>query len=168
MYKPFDLSGKVALVTGGNGGIGLGMADAMAQAGADIVIWGTNAEKNEAAIGKLKTHGKRARAYKVNVASEAEVVDAMGATIKDMGRVDTVIANAGVGGGAPSFSQMTIDIWRRVHAVNEEGVFFTLREACKHMVERAGKGDAGGSLVGVLKAPDATKPTARPRARCWP
>ena len=44
MYKPFDLTGKVALVTGGNGGIGLGMAEALAQAGSDVVIWGTNAE----------------------------------------------------------------------------------------------------------------------------
>src|SRR5690242_15630517 len=56
-YAPFDLKGKVALVTGGNSGIGLGMADAMAQAGADIVIWGTNAAKNQAAEGQLLQHG---------------------------------------------------------------------------------------------------------------
>ncbi|MEI9888319.1 MAG: SDR family oxidoreductase [Rhizomicrobium sp.] len=91
----------------------------------------------------------RAAAAKVNVANESEVIDAMGAAIKAFGRVDTVIANAGVGGGAPSFSQMTIETWRRVHAVNAEGAFFTLREAAKHMVERSAKGDAGGSLVGV-------------------
>jgi len=149
MYKPFDLTGKVALITGGNGGIGLVMAEALAQAGSDVVIWGTNAEKNDAAVKRLASHGRRAVARKVNVASETEVVDAMGATLKEMGRLDTVIANAGVGGGAPSFSQMSLEVWRRVHAVNEEGVFFTLREACKHMVERAGKGDAGGSLIGV-------------------
>src|SRR5579871_4490704 len=149
MYKPFDLTGKVALVTGGNGGIGFGMAEALAQAGADLVVWGTNEGKNETAVKKLKAHERRVTARKVNVANEAEVVDAMGEAVKQMGRVDAVIANAGIGGGAPSFSQMTIETWRRVHAVNEEGVFFTLREACKHMVERAGKGDAGGSLVGV-------------------
>jgi NAD(P)-dependent dehydrogenase (short-subunit alcohol dehydrogenase family) len=149
MYKPFDLAGKVALVTGGNGGIGFGMAEALAQAGADVVIWGTKDDKNAEAVARLKAHGKRAGARKVNVANEAEVVDAMGAAIKEFGRVDTVIANAGIGGGAPSFSQMTTETWRRVHAVNEEGVFWTLREACKHMVERAGKGDAGGSVVGV-------------------
>src|SRR3569832_2149036 len=149
MYKPFDLSGKVALVTGGNRGSGLGMADALAQSGADVMVWGTNEEKNKEAVAKLKAHGKRAAARKVNVGNEAEVVDAMGATLKEFGRVDTVIANAGIGGGAPSFSQMSTETWRRVHAVNEEGVFWTLREACKHMVERAGKGAAGGSLVGL-------------------
>ncbi len=125
------------------------MAEALAQAGADVVIWGTKDDKNAEAVAKLKAHGVRAGARKVNVANEAEVVDAMGEAVKDFGRVDTVIANAGIGGGAPSFSEMTTEIWRRVHAVNEEGAFWTLREACKHMVERAGKGDAGGSLIGV-------------------
>ena len=149
MYKPFDLTGKVALVTGGNGGIGLGMAEALAASGADVVIWGTNAEKNDAAKKTLAAHGKRVAARKVNVGNEAEVVEAMQAAVAEMGRVDCVIANAGIGGGAKSFSEMSLEVWRRVHAVNEEGVFFTLREACKHMVERAGKGDAGGSLVGV-------------------
>ncbi|MEI9993647.1 MAG: SDR family oxidoreductase [Rhizomicrobium sp.] len=149
MYRPFDLSGKVALVTGGNGGIGLGMAEALAQAGADVAIWGTNEAKNAEAVAKLKAHGKRAEAAKVNVANEAEVVEAMAAIVKQFGRVDTVIANAGIGGGARSFSEMTTETWRRVHAVNAEGAFWTLREACKHMVERAGKGDAGGSVVGV-------------------
>jgi NAD(P)-dependent dehydrogenase (short-subunit alcohol dehydrogenase family) len=149
MYRPFDLSGRVALVTGGNGGIGFGMAEALAASGADVVIWGTKDDKNEEAAKKLKAHGKRVATRKVNVANEAEVVDGVGAAIKEMGRIDCCIANAGIGGGAPSFSQMTIETWRRVHAVNEEGAFFTLREAAKHMVERAGKGDPGGSLIGV-------------------
>jgi NAD(P)-dependent dehydrogenase (short-subunit alcohol dehydrogenase family) len=149
MYRPFDLSGKVALITGGNGGIGFGMAEALAQAGADIVIWGTNEEKNQTAGKKLATQGKRIASRKVNVGDEQEVIDGMAATIQTMGRVDCVIANAGIGGGAPSFAQMTTETWRRVHAVNEEGVFWTFREACKHMIERAGQGDPGGSLVGI-------------------
>ncbi len=149
MYRPFDLTGKVALVTGGNGGIGLGMAQALAQAGADIVIWGTNGEKNNEAGKLLAGHGKRVASRQVDVSSEAEVVEGMEEAITTMGRVDCVIANAGIGGSAPSFGEMSIEVWRRVHAVNEEGVFFTLREAAKHMVERAKKGDPGGSLVGV-------------------
>src|SRR5882672_10624022 len=96
-YRPFDLSGKVALVTGGNGGIGLGMAEAMAQAGADIVIWGTSEKKNTEAGKKLATYGHRVASRRVNVADEAEVAEGMKAAVADMGRVDTVIANAGIG-----------------------------------------------------------------------
>ena len=114
MYKPFDLTGKVALVTGGNGGIGLGMAEAMAASGADVVIWGTNEAKNAAAEKKLKEHGKRVITRKVNVANEKEVVDGMAAAVKDMGRLDCVVANAGIGGGAP-LAELTTDLWRKVH-----------------------------------------------------
>jgi NAD(P)-dependent dehydrogenase (short-subunit alcohol dehydrogenase family) len=147
-YKPFDLTGKVALVTGGNGGIGLGMADAMAQAGADVVIWGTNADKNAAAQASLKAHGRKIMTAKIDVSDEAAVKAGMAQAVAEMGRVDTVIANAGVGGGAPSFAEFSTETYRRVLAVNLDGVFFTFREACKHMVERAGTGDkAGGSLI---------------------
>ncbi len=148
MFKPFDLTGKVALVTGGNGGIGLGMAEALAASGADVVIWGTNAEKNTTAEKTLKAHGKRVIARKVNVAHEQEVIDGMVAAVKEMGRVDCVIANAGIGGGAP-FPEMTTELFRKVNGVNVEGVFWTFREASKHMVERAKNGDANGSLVVV-------------------
>jgi NAD(P)-dependent dehydrogenase (short-subunit alcohol dehydrogenase family) len=146
-YAPFDLKGKVALVTGGNSGIGLGMAEALAQAGADVVIWGTNPAKNQAAEAGLLQSGVRVLAQLVNVADEAAVVAAMAEAVAAMGRVDTVIANAGIGGGAPSFSEMSHDVWRRVLSVNLDGVFFTTREACKHMVERAKGGDPGGSIM---------------------
>src|ERR1051325_3172823 len=149
MYKPFDLTGKVALVTGGNGGIGFGMAEALAAAGSDVIIWGTKDDKNDAAVKKLGTHGTRISSRRVNVANEAEVVGSVEAALKEMGRIDCAIANAGIGGGAPSFGQMSIETWRRVHAVNEEGMFFTLREVAKHMVDRAQKGDPGGSLIGI-------------------
>jgi NAD(P)-dependent dehydrogenase (short-subunit alcohol dehydrogenase family) len=148
-YQPFDLTGKVALVTGGNGGIGFGMVEAMAQAGADIVIWGSNGAKNAAAEEKLKATGVRVLTQVVDVADEHAVAAGMVEAVAKMGRVDTVIANAGIGGGARSFAEFGTDTYRKVLSVNLDGVFFTFREACKHIVERAGAGDPGGSLVAI-------------------
>lgn len=148
-YKPFDLTGKVALVTGGNRGIGYGMAEAMALAGADVVIWGSSATRNAEAEAKLKAHGGNVLSQTVDVADEAQVVEAMAAANAWKGRLDTVIANAGIGRGAPSFVEMSTETYRQVLAVNLDGVFFTFREACRHMVERAKAGDPGGSIVGV-------------------
>lgn len=147
-YQPFDLSGKVALVTGGNGGIGLGMAEALAEAGASVVIWGMNPAKNAAAKARLEATGQRIAAEVVDVSDEAAVIAAMGKAVEDFGRIDTVVANAGVGGGAP-FAEFPAEQWRKVMAVNLDGVFFTLREACKHMKSRAEAGDPGGSLIAI-------------------
>jgi NAD(P)-dependent dehydrogenase (short-subunit alcohol dehydrogenase family) len=147
-YRPFDLTGKVALVTGGNGGIGFGMVEALAQAGADVVIWGSNGKKNTAAAEALKDYGVRVLTQVVDVADETAVREGMAEAVRQMGRIDTVVANAGIGGGASSFADFPTETYRRVLAVNLDGVFFTFREACKHMVERADGGDkAGGSLV---------------------
>ena len=146
-YEPFNLNGKVTLITGGNRGIGLGMARAVARAGSDVVIWGSNADHNLKAEGELTSLGVRVLAQRVDVSDEAAVVGAMAEAAVAMGRLDTVIANAGIGAGAPSFSEMTIETWRRNMAVNLEGAFFTCREACKHMVARARAGDPGGSIA---------------------
>ncbi len=148
-YKPFNLAGNVALVTGGNRGIGLGMAEALAACGADVAIWGRKAAANQEAVERLSAYGVNAKAWEVDVAHEEQVVAAMADTVAKMGRVDTVFANAGVGYGAPSFVDMSTETYRKTLAVNLDGVFFTLREACRHMVERAKAGDPGGSLVGV-------------------
>jgi len=149
-YKPFDLTGKVALVTGGNRGIGFGMAEALAHAGADVIIWGSSAQGNAAAEAKLKAIGGNVLAQTVNVANEDEVASAMETANAWKGRLDQVIANAGIGRGAPSFVEMKTETYREVLAVNLDGVFFTFREACRHMVERAKTtGEKGGSIVGV-------------------
>ncbi|HBR84871.1 MAG: 2-deoxy-D-gluconate 3-dehydrogenase [Sphingomonadaceae bacterium] len=145
-FKPFDLTGKAAVITGGNGGIGLGMAEGLAAAGADIAIWGRNADKNAAALERLKAHGTRVEALEVDVADEQALVDAMAESLSRLGRIDSCIANAGVGGGAPLIEQTT-EQWRKVTAVNLDAVFWTFREASKHMVARAEEGDKGGSLL---------------------
>jgi NAD(P)-dependent dehydrogenase (short-subunit alcohol dehydrogenase family) len=146
-FQPFDLSGKVALITGGNGGIGLGMADGLAQAGAKVVIWGLNPEKNKAAEAKLRAHGGEVLVQRVDVGDEAALVKGVADAIEHFGRLDFVAANAGIGGGGAAFADTTTESWRRVTQINLDAVFWTLREACKHMVARAQAGDPGGSLV---------------------
>lgn len=146
MYKPFDLTGKVALITGGNSGIGLGMARAVAEAGADVAIWGTNAAKNSAAQAELAKTGRKILALQCDVADEKAVEAAFTQTLRELGRVDGCFANAGVSGrGVASFVDMPADEWRRVLRVNLDGAFFTFRAAARHMVERGG----GGVLVGT-------------------
>jgi NAD(P)-dependent dehydrogenase (short-subunit alcohol dehydrogenase family) len=144
-FKPFDLTGKVALVTGGNGGIGLGMAEGLAAAGADVVIWGQNPDKNARAEAALKAHGGKVMVRQVDVANE-QAIDGVAEVLKEFGRLDFAVANAGVGKGAP-FTEQTTENWRRVTTVNLDAVFWTFREASKHMVERAQAGDPGGSLL---------------------
>ena len=149
-YEPFNLTGKSVLVTGGNRGIGFGMAQALAAAGADVAIWGTNAQRNVEAADALNKIGTgRVLHRQVNVAEEEAVVEGMVALVEEFGRIDTAIANAGIGRGGYSFINMPYEQFREVLSVNLEGAFFTLREATKHMVERARQGEPGGSLVGI-------------------
>jgi hypothetical protein len=144
-YKAFDLTGKAALVTGGNSGIGLGMAEALAQAGAAVCIWGTSESKNAAALAKLKAHGTEVHALRCDVGDEAQVEKCFADTVARFGRVDACFANAGVSGRAEvkSFMEMSTEEWKRVTRVNLDGAFYTLRAAARHMV---GHGQ-GGSLA---------------------
>jgi len=139
----FDLTGKAALVTGGNGGIGLGMAEELTKSGADICIWGQNEKKNQAAVEKLKEYGRQAIALKCDVSDENQVIENFARTIETLGKVDACFANAGVGRLGTPFHKMSIDEWRGVFGVNMEGVFFTFRSAVRHMLEQG----IGGSLV---------------------
>ena len=148
-FAPFDISGKVALVTGGNGGIGLGFAKGIAAAGGNVVIWGTNESKNDAALEELKTFGTQVAAMKCDVSDSEQVESCFAAVLADFGRVDGCFANAGIGGGGPMFDEMTDDAWRRMMSVNLDGVYYTFKKAASHMRERAEAGDPGGRLIGT-------------------
>lgn len=143
----FDLSGKVGLVTGANSGLGLGFAGAMAAAGADVVIWGRRADRNQEAAENLRRHGGRVLAQAVDVADEAQVRAAMAAAVVEMGRVDCVVANAGINTRGPAFHEMPAETYHELIAVNQHGAVYTLQAALEHMVHRAEAGDPGGSLI---------------------
>jgi NAD(P)-dependent dehydrogenase (short-subunit alcohol dehydrogenase family) len=144
----FDLEGKVAVVTGGNGGIGLGMAEALGDAGCAVHVWARNAAKNEQAVAHLRGRSVRAEATVCDVSDAKSVAAALEKTLAVFGRVDGCFANAGVGGGGRrSFLERSLEEWHELLAVNLDGAILTLQAVARHMVDRAGRGDAGGRLV---------------------
>ena len=144
----FDLSGRTAVVTGGNGGIGFGIAQALAAQGCNVSIWGRNAGKNDAAAAALKDAPGRIGTQICDVSDPASVQAAMAATLQAFGRVDGCFANAGIGGGGRhAFIDRTPDQWRTMFATNLDGVFHVFQAAARHMTERAEGGDRFGRLV---------------------
>jgi NAD(P)-dependent dehydrogenase (short-subunit alcohol dehydrogenase family) len=143
----FDLSGRVAVVTGGNGGIGLGIAQALASAGCNVSIWGRNAEKNKAAAATMAAGPGNVDIRVCDVTDSVSVQDAMRATLDTFGRIDGCFANAGIGGGRRAFIDRTEEEWRTMFATNLDGVFHVFQAAARHMTERANNGDRFGRLV---------------------
>jgi NAD(P)-dependent dehydrogenase (short-subunit alcohol dehydrogenase family) len=146
MYTPFDLSGRSAIVTGGNGGIGYGMARALLDAGATVAIWGSNPDKTARARTTLADESgaaSRVHAFVCDIGDEAQVERTFAASVAALGRIDAVYANAGVSSKGTLMVEMTLDEFRRVQRVNVEGVFLTFRAAARHMIEHG----RGGSLV---------------------
>ena len=144
----FDLSGRVAVITGGNGGIGLGIAQALGAAGCNVSIWGRNADKNKAAAAGMAKGPGKVDTRICDVADPASVRDSMKATLDTFGRVDGCFANAGIGGGGRrAFIDRSEEEWRKMFSTNLDGVFHVFQAAARHMTERAEGGDAFGRLV---------------------
>ncbi len=140
-----DLAGKTFIITGGNGGIGLGMAEGIIGAGGSVVIWGRNEEKNAAAVAALEAMGGMAAAFVCDVADEEQVVETTRRSAEVFGGLDGLFANAGRGGTGVPFLELSLDDWRAVMETNLDGVFLTMREAARILVEQG----EGGSLVAV-------------------
>lgn len=142
MTRLFDLSGRVAVVTGGNRGIGLGMARGLARAGAKLALWARDEARSAEAEQELSGLGAEVLSVSCDVSSEEDVRSACAATLERFGRIDAGFANAGYGAfGNPL--KLSLESWRRLMAVNLDGAFLTFRELARHMVERGG----GGKLV---------------------
>jgi len=146
MYQPFNLQGRGVVITGGNGGIGYGMARALLAAGAQVAIWGSNPEKTARAKASLATEcgdAARVHAWVCDVGDEAQVERSFAESVQVLGRVDACFANAGVSSKGTLLTEMTLEEFRRVQRINVEGVFLTFRAAARHMAQHG----QGGSLV---------------------
>ncbi len=138
------LAGRVAVVTGGNGGIGLGLADALLDAGAAVDIWGRNEEKTAAAVERLTRDDRPAvTARRCDVSDEASVTRSFADAVTEHERIDIMVANAGLAHFVPLL-ETSLDDWRKVTSTDLDGVFLCFREAGRHMQEHG-----GGSLVAV-------------------
>ena len=139
----FDLSGRVALVTGGGSGIGRQMAEGLAEAGADVVVCARRAERCEEAAAELERLGVRALGLRCDVRDPEEVAAVVHRVRSELGRLDVLVNNAGtVWGGSPEDTPLAG--WQKVVDVNLTGVFLCSQAAGRAMIE-----DGGGKIVNI-------------------
>jgi 2-deoxy-D-gluconate 3-dehydrogenase len=139
----FDLSGKVAIVTGGNGGIGLGMARGLAEAGAAVVVAARNRDKSAEAVAELEAKGARALAVEVEVTSEASCRALVQTTLAELGRLDILVNNAGTNVRKQP-EEYALAEWHRILETNLTSAFMCCQAAYPPMV-RAG----GGKIINI-------------------
>ena len=155
MNAMFDLTGKVAVVTGGNGGIGLGMARGLAQAGARVVIAARNAEKSRGAVEELQALGSDAFALAAEVNDEASVATLFAEVASRCGRLDILVNNAGIFLKKPP-QETSLAEWQAVMETNSTGAFLCARAAYPHLCAAGGgKIINVASLVSVFGVPQA-------------
>src|SRR5690606_5492198 len=139
----FDLKGRVAVVTGGNGGIGLGMAKGLAKAGAAIAVAGRNAGKNDAAVQALRGLGADAIALEADVLDEQACRSLVDRAAAHFGRLDILVNNAGIAIRKPP-QAYTAEEWHRVLDSNLTSAFLCSHAAYPHM-KKAG----GGKIISI-------------------
>ena len=141
--KLFDLTGKIAIVTGGNGGIGLGMARGLADAGATIVIVGRNQPKSAAATEEIKKTGGKAIAIEADVTDRNAVKDVVAGTVREFGRLDILINNAGINIRKPP-QDLAAEEWDSVISTNLTSAFL-----CSQAAHPAMKAAGGGKIINI-------------------
>jgi 2-deoxy-D-gluconate 3-dehydrogenase len=139
----FDLKGKVALVTGGNGGIGLGMARGMAGAGANIMIAGRNTEKSKAAAAELAKLGVKTAVVALEAADENSCKAVVDKTVKEFVRLDILVNNAGMNIRKQP-EQYSMAEWRQILSVNLDSAFYV-----SHAAYPAMKKGGGGKIINI-------------------
>ena len=142
-HAMFDLSGKTAIVTGGNGGIGLGIALGLAGAGANIVVAARNERKTADAVERIAALGVGALGVRTDVANEASVAEMAETAIAGFGRVDVLVNNAGISVRKPP-QDYALEEWERVIDVNLNGLFL-----CCRAVYRGMAAQGGGKIINI-------------------
>jgi 2-deoxy-D-gluconate 3-dehydrogenase len=139
----FDLRGKVAIVTGGNGGIGLGIARGLADAGADVTVVGRNAEKSKTAVADLSARGVKAIAIATDVTDKLAVGRMIDQVMRELGRIDILVNNAGINIRKPPHT-LEIEEWESVIDTNLTSAFL-----CSKAVYPAMKAAGGGKVINI-------------------
>ncbi len=139
------VDGKVALVTGGASGIGLGCAEILAREGAFVIVSDIQDAKGEDAVAAIRKAGGKASYVHHDTTSEDEWIAVVGAIEREHKRLDILVNNAGIGVGAPTITEMSLADWRRQQAVNVEGVFLGI----KHTLPVMRRAKHGGSIINM-------------------
>ena len=139
----FDLTGKVALVTGGNSGLGLAYGKGLVKCGAKVALWGRNEDKNVAATEELRELGGDVEAFSCDVTDEEQIAEAFAKTIERFGKVDSCFANAGGGGFRGMSHQTSREKWLGAIDLNLMSVVHTWAPVTEHLMARG----EGGRLI---------------------
>ena len=143
----FDLTGRVAIVTGAGTGIGTQLAEALAELGADVVLCARRPERCEAVAVELERLGVRALALRCDVSDKTEVDALVERSVAELGRIDIVVNNAGTSWGAPAIDH-PLEAWQKVIGVNLTGVFLMSQAAARVMIEQG-----GGKIINIARSP---------------
>lgn len=148
MYAPFDLTNKTCLVTGGSRGIGFGIASALLQARANVVIWSWDPKKVSSAAEELRRHGSPVHACQIDVRSQESVEQGLDDLLRNFPRLDAVFACAGTPQPLAKLQETSKDVVRAMLDVHVEGTLWTVQAACRQFERQARDGRPGGSIVG--------------------